>query len=42
MGIKIKIHPNKSKSILRHIVVKLISTENLDELKNRGESIYTT
>ena len=42
MVIKIKIHPNKNKYILRHIVVKLINTEDLDELKNRGESIYYT
>lgn len=37
MRIKIKIYPNKNKSTLRHIVVKLISTEDLDELKNRGK-----
>lgn len=37
---KIKIHPNKNKSILRHIVVTLIITEDLDELINRGGKIY--
>lgn len=42
MEIKIKIHPNKNKSILRHIVVTLIITEDLDELINRGENIYST
>ena len=37
MRTKIKIYPNKNKPILRHIVMKLISTEDLDELKNRGK-----
>lgn len=33
---------NKNESTIRHIVVKLMDTEDRDDIKNRGKSTYFT